>query len=128
MLLEQARQQLLMEELITKAFDQYFELSPLCHHRRCCWSHFIIWCHLRHPLQHQVRISYEDSLSIDVLLHWLPLSILGRIGETIGSILFVLWVAVAIFCLTNIKLLLLHLNDDEQLHLAKSHFRAYICS
>lgn len=65
------------------------------------------------------------ALAFMWLLHWLPLSILGRMGETIGSILFIFMSRRRHICLTNIKLCLPHLSAEEQKRLAKAHFRAY---
>jgi KDO2-lipid IV(A) lauroyltransferase len=59
------------------------------------------------------------------LLHWLPLPILGRIGKGVGSVLFVLMRHRRRIALTNLKLCLSHLNDQERLGIARAHFQGY---
>lgn len=59
------------------------------------------------------------------LLHWLPLPILGRLGEAIGSFLFRVMRHRRHICLTNIKICLPSLDKQAQRDLAKAHFRAY---
>ena len=59
------------------------------------------------------------------LLHWLPLPVLGRIGKGVGSVLFVLMRHRRRIALTNLKLCLSHLNDQERLGIARAHFQGY---
>ena len=59
------------------------------------------------------------------LLHWLPLPVLGRLGEAIGSFLFRVMRRRRHICLTNIKICLPSLDKQAQHDLAKAHFRAY---
>ncbi len=59
------------------------------------------------------------------LLHWLPLPVLGRIGKGIGSVLFVLMRHRRRIALTNLKLCLTHLNDQERVVIARGHFQGY---
>ena len=59
------------------------------------------------------------------LLHWLPLPVLGRIGKGIGSVLFVLMLRRRRIALTNLKLCLSHLNEQERLAIARAHFQGY---
>ena len=59
------------------------------------------------------------------LLHWLPLPLLGRIGEGLGSILFRLLGRRRHICLTNLALCMPDLDEDARRALAKQHFRAY---
>lgn len=64
-------------------------------------------------------------LALMWLLHWLPLPVLGRIGKGIGSVLFVLMRHRRRIALTNLKLCLTHLNDQERLAIARGHFQGY---
>jgi KDO2-lipid IV(A) lauroyltransferase len=64
-------------------------------------------------------------IAIMWLLHWLPLPILGRLGEAIGSLLFSVMRRRRHICLTNIKICLTTLDNKVQHELAKAHFRAY---
>ena len=59
------------------------------------------------------------------LMHFLPLSILGRIGEGIGSVLFHLLRSRRHITLTNLRLCLPALNERERVHIAKRHFQVY---
>jgi Kdo2-lipid IVA lauroyltransferase/acyltransferase len=64
-------------------------------------------------------------LAIMWLLHWLPLPVLGRIGEGIGSLLFSLVRSRRRITLTNLRLCLPHLPEQERMRIAKGHFQAY---
>ena len=59
------------------------------------------------------------------ILHWLPLSVLGRLGEGVGSILFMLIRKRRHITLTNLSLCLPHLSEVERLAIAKRHFQVY---
>lgn len=59
------------------------------------------------------------------LMHWLPLPILGRIGEGIGSLLFRLLRSRRHITLTNLALCLPTLTEQERLAIAKQHFQVY---
>ena len=59
------------------------------------------------------------------LMHFLPLSILGRIGEGMGSVLFHLLGSRRHITLTNLRLCLPALNEQERLLIAKRHFQVY---
>ncbi len=59
------------------------------------------------------------------LLHWLPLPVLGRLGEAVGSLLFALVASRRKIALTNLRLCLPHLSEDERRRIAKRHFQAY---
>lgn len=62
------------------------------------------------------------------LLHWLPLPLLGRLGEGIGSILYPLLGTRRHITLTNLRLCLPDLSEAERIVIAKQHFRAYVRS
>ena len=64
-------------------------------------------------------------LGVMWLLHWLPLPILARIGEAIGSMLFLLVKSRRRITLTNLRLCLPHLSEEERHAIAKKHFQAY---
>lgn len=64
-------------------------------------------------------------LGVMWLLHWLPLPILGRIGEAIGSLLFLAVRSRRRITLTNLSLCLPALSEDERMSIAKRHFQAY---
>jgi KDO2-lipid IV(A) lauroyltransferase len=59
------------------------------------------------------------------LLHWLPLPALGRFGEWVGSILFVLLKKRRHIALTNLRLCMPELSEPERVALARRHFQAY---
>ncbi|MES2050105.1 MAG: lipid A biosynthesis acyltransferase [Pseudomonadota bacterium] len=59
------------------------------------------------------------------LMHWLPLPILGRVGEGFGSWLFYLLKSRRHITLTNLKLCLPLLSEQERLAIAKRHFQVY---
>ncbi|HEX2531082.1 MAG TPA: lipid A biosynthesis acyltransferase [Burkholderiaceae bacterium] len=64
-------------------------------------------------------------LGIIWLLHWLPLPVLGRIGEVIGSLLFVAIPSRRHITLINLRLCLPQLSEAERRAIAKQHFRDY---
>ncbi len=64
-------------------------------------------------------------LGIMWLLHWLPLPVLGRIGEAIGSLLYLIVRSRRRIALTNLRLCLPHLSEAERNAIAKQHFQAY---
>jgi Kdo2-lipid IVA lauroyltransferase/acyltransferase len=59
------------------------------------------------------------------LLHWLPLPLLGRLGEAIGSLLFVAVGSRRRITLTNLRLCMPDMSEAEHRALAKRHFQAY---
>ena len=59
------------------------------------------------------------------LLHWLPLPVLGRIGEGIGSLLFLALRSRRRIALTNLRLCMPELSEAERTAMAKCHFQAY---
>lgn len=59
------------------------------------------------------------------LLHWLPLPILGRLGELIGSVLFYILRARRRITLTNLRLCLPAYSTAQRRRIAKQHFQAY---
>jgi Kdo2-lipid IVA lauroyltransferase/acyltransferase len=59
------------------------------------------------------------------LLHWLPLPVLGRFGDAVGSLLFVVMGPRREIALTNLRLAMPELSEDERRTLARKHFQAY---
>lgn len=59
------------------------------------------------------------------LLHWLPLSLLGRLGKLVGTLLFMALRSRRHITLTNLRLCLPELSDAERRNIAKAHFQAY---
>lgn len=59
------------------------------------------------------------------LLHWLPLPILGRIGEALGSFLYLAIPKRRRIALTNLALCLPHLTEENRRAIARQHFQAY---
>jgi KDO2-lipid IV(A) lauroyltransferase len=59
------------------------------------------------------------------LLHWLPLPLLGRFGEAIGSLMFYAIPHRRAITLTNLRLAMPELSEQERGTLAKRHFQAY---
>ena len=59
------------------------------------------------------------------LLHWLPLPLLGRLGEAVGSLLFALLKKRRDITLTNLGLCMPELDESERWRIARGHFQAY---
>ncbi|MBD8544203.1 lipid A biosynthesis acyltransferase [Oxalobacteraceae sp. CFBP 8761] len=59
------------------------------------------------------------------LLHFMPLPILGRFGEAVGSLMFVILGKRRKIALTNLRLCLPELDERARRTIAKQHFRAY---
>lgn len=59
------------------------------------------------------------------LLHWLPLPLLGRLGEAVGSLLFGLLKKRRHITLTNLRLCLPQYSEAERLAIARRHFQVY---
>ena len=59
------------------------------------------------------------------LMHFLPLPVLGRFGNAVGSLLFLTLKKRRNITLTNLRLCLPHLSEAERQRLAKQHFQAY---
>jgi len=59
------------------------------------------------------------------LLHWLPLPVLGRLGEGIGSLLYIGMKERRHIALTNLRLCLPHLPEAERKQIARKHFQDY---
>jgi Kdo2-lipid IVA lauroyltransferase/acyltransferase len=59
------------------------------------------------------------------LLHWLPLPILGRLGEALGSLLFLVMKARRHITLTNLRLCFPDKTEAERTVIARRHFQAY---
>ncbi|OWW18870.1 lipid A biosynthesis acyltransferase [Noviherbaspirillum denitrificans] len=64
-------------------------------------------------------------LGVMWLLHWLPLPLLARIGEAVGSLLFLVVKSRRHITLTNLRLCLPQLSEEERRSIAKKHFQAY---
>lgn len=65
------------------------------------------------------------TLALIWLLHWLPLPVLGRIGEAVGELLFLVMRERRNITLTNLSLCLPELSSSERHAMARAHFRAY---
>jgi Kdo2-lipid IVA lauroyltransferase/acyltransferase len=59
------------------------------------------------------------------LLHWLPLSLLGRIGKHIGNLLFLMLKERRNIALTNLRMCFPDLSDTKRNAIAKEHFQYY---
>ncbi|MDB5776712.1 MAG: lipid biosynthesis acyltransferase [Herbaspirillum sp.] len=59
------------------------------------------------------------------LLHWLPLPLLGRMGEALGSLLFIIMKPRRAITLTNLRLCFPELSEEERIGIARRHFQAY---
>ncbi|MBC7686246.1 MAG: lipid A biosynthesis acyltransferase [Bdellovibrionales bacterium] len=64
-------------------------------------------------------------LGVMWLLHWLPLPVLGRFGEAIGSVLFALLKKRRHIALINLRLAMPELTEAARVQLARAHFQAY---
>lgn len=68
------------------------------------------------------------ALGLLWLLHWLPLPVLGRLGEAIGALLFTLLRRRRHITLTNLRLCFPEVPEDERLRIARRHFQGYVRS
>ncbi|MES2106550.1 MAG: lipid A biosynthesis acyltransferase [Pseudomonadota bacterium] len=59
------------------------------------------------------------------LLHWLPLPVLGRLGDGVGAILFQVMGPRRHITLTNLRLCLPHLSAQQRRQIAIRHFQVY---
>ncbi|WP_432381067.1 lipid A biosynthesis acyltransferase [Duganella sp. P38] len=59
------------------------------------------------------------------LLHWLPLPLLGRFGDAVGSLLFATLRSRRHIALTNLRLTMPELTEAERVAIARRHFQAY---
>lgn len=59
------------------------------------------------------------------LLHWLPLPVLGRLGEAVGSLLFLIMKPRRDITLTNLRLCMPQLSEAERRSIARRHFQNY---
>lgn len=59
------------------------------------------------------------------LLHWLPLPILGRLGEALGALLFIIMKPRRHITLTNLRLCFPEKTEAERETIARQHFQAY---
>jgi KDO2-lipid IV(A) lauroyltransferase len=59
------------------------------------------------------------------LLHWLPLPLLGRFGEAVGSLMFVMIPKRRKIALANLRLAMPELSEKERRDIARQHFQAY---
>lgn len=64
-------------------------------------------------------------LALMWLLHWLPLPLLGRLGEAVGSLLFIVMTPRRRITLINLRLCMPELSEPARRRLAKQHFQAY---
>lgn len=64
-------------------------------------------------------------LALMWLLHWLPLPLLGRLGNAVGSLLFVLMRGRRHITLINLSLCLPELSGKERHAIARAHFQSY---
>ena len=66
----------------------------------------------------------KAMLGLMWLLHWLPLPLLGRFGNLVGSILFVLLRSRRHIALTNLRLCMPELTEAQRVVLARQHIQA----
>jgi KDO2-lipid IV(A) lauroyltransferase len=59
------------------------------------------------------------------LLHWLPLPVLGRFGEAVGSLMYLAIPKRRKIALTNLRLCMPELSERERASIAHRHFRVY---
>ncbi len=63
-------------------------------------------------------------LALMWLLHWLPLPLLGRLGDGVGSLLYLVMRPRRHITLTNLRLCMPELSERERDALARRHFQA----
>ncbi|MBC7513207.1 MAG: lipid A biosynthesis acyltransferase [Herminiimonas sp.] len=67
----------------------------------------------------------RSLLALMWLLHWLPLPLLGRLGEAVGSLLFIIMTPRRRITLINLRLCMPALSDVDRRRLARRHFQVY---
>jgi KDO2-lipid IV(A) lauroyltransferase len=65
------------------------------------------------------------ALGLMWLLHWLPLPLLGRFGNAVGSLLFLLLRKRRRIALINLRLAMPELSEQARVRLARQHFQSY---
>ena len=70
------------------------------------------------------RTLSHGAIALFWMLHFLPLPLLARVGQSLGTLLFHLGGRRRRIALTNLALCFPELTDSERLALAKAHFRA----
>lgn len=65
------------------------------------------------------------AIALTWLLHLLPFHLLAKVGESLGSLLYVLGRERRNVCLTNLKRCFPDMPESERVALAKAHFRAF---
>lgn len=60
------------------------------------------------------------------LLHWLPLPLLGRLGEGIGLLLFACMRTRRRITLINLRLCMPELTEQQRVSIARAHFQSYV--
>ena len=64
-------------------------------------------------------------LALMWLLHWLPLPLLGRLGEAVGSLLFIIMTPRRRITLINLRLCMPERSETDRRRLARQHFQVY---
>jgi len=64
-------------------------------------------------------------LALMWVLHWLPLPLLGRLGQAVGDLLFLLMRERRQITLTNLELCLPERSVQDRRRIARDHFRGY---
>ncbi|MFD2365287.1 lipid A biosynthesis acyltransferase [Pseudoduganella sp. GCM10020061] len=59
------------------------------------------------------------------LMHWLPLPVLGRIGDATGALLFALLRKRRHIALTNLRLCMPEVTEEARVAIARQHFQGY---
>ena len=59
------------------------------------------------------------------LMHWLPLPVLGRLGKTVGWLLYFCMKSRRYITLTNLQLCLPNISETERKKIAIKHFQSY---
>lgn len=68
------------------------------------------------------------ALLIMWLLHWLPLPVVARIGEALGSLFYLVLRRRRHICLTNLRLCFPEMPELERKKIARRHFQVYVRS
>lgn len=68
------------------------------------------------------------ALLVMWLLHWLPLPILARIGEGLGSLLYLILSRRRHICMTNLRLCFPQMPESERKNITRRHFQVYVRS
>jgi KDO2-lipid IV(A) lauroyltransferase len=80
---------------------------------------------LTHAAREEPAVLTRAAIALAWLLHLLPFHLLAKVGESLGSLLYVIGRERRYVCLTNLERCFPDMPESERVALAKAHFRAF---